>query len=185
MHFKMIIIGENVTNCLDLLEQYSDNREVKFDSENGWWYNPDGHYDYYTIGGRFRGVLEVKDGCQEFYKGREYLPCDGDQYQSEKAGVKLVDGAYVKDILNLNSLDVYGYVDTQGWHDAWDEYEDVLYTDYDKKVEGLDFNSPERLAIYQAWKEELNQRNEEFMEKIRKVISKDPSKYIIVVDIHS
>lgn len=185
MHLKMIIIGEDKEVCLNLLEQYSDDLEVKFDSKNGWWYNPDGHYDYYTIGGRFRGVLEVKDDCQEFYKEREFLPCDGDYYRSEKAGVKLVDGAYAKDVLNLSSLGAYGYVDEQGWHDAWGEYEDVLYADYNKKIEGLDFNSPERLAIYQAWKEELNQKNKEFMEKIRKEISKDSSKYILVVDIHS
>lgn len=184
MHFKMIIIGNDEGSCLNLLEQYDHNREVKFDDENNYWYNPDGHYDYYTVGGRFCACLEIKDDCPEFSTGEKSLFSKDDCYQSNKAGVKLVDGAYVKDILNFDSLGGYGYVDSKGWHDAWGEYEKDLYSDFEKKTKGVQEYSPEYESIRRAWFEEENQAEEKFKKKIRGELSKDPSKYVLIVDIH-
>lgn len=169
MHFKMIIIGKNERCCLNLLEQYREDKEVSYDSENDYWYNPNGRFDWMEIGGRFCASIKVASGCEEFSVGDKYFLESDDPYESKDSSVKLTDGAYVKDILNIENIGGYGYVDSTGWYDRYD-FPNAYY----EKYLGDCLTAEEKEQKAQAI----------FDEGIRQKISEDKDQYVLVVDIH-
>lgn len=66
-------------------------------NQYGYWHNPNGVYDYFSIGGRWPAVFLVKETCKEYTLG-ECNPYK--QYEEYKApeGFKWVCGARKKDI---------------------------------------------------------------------------------------
>lgn len=164
MHFKMIIISKNERCCLNLLEQYREDKEVSYDVENDYWYNPDGRFDWMEIGGRFCALIKVASDCEEFSVGDRYILEEEDPYESEDPSIRFVDGAYARDILNIESIGGYGYVDSTGWYDRWD----IPY------IHEENLTAEEREQKAQAL----------FDEGIRQKILEDKDQYVLVVDIH-
>lgn len=183
MHYCMIIIGKNEDQCLNLLEQYSPYREVSYDAEENYWYNPEARWDWYQIGGRYCGRLEVRNDCTEYSVGNTSWCSPDVPYHTDKEGIRIVDGARVKDILNLDEVVCYGYVDASGWYDSWDAYENHLFAQYEKDRDGDSITAEE-----EAYKT-LNERREEaarkFNQEIREIIRQDENKYILICDVHN
>lgn len=52
-------------------KEYADTRSTFFATEQayGYFYNPDGFYDWYVIGGRWPDVFLVKEDCEEYSIG--------------------------------------------------------------------------------------------------------------------
>lgn len=183
MHYCMIIIGKNENQCLNLLEQYSSDREVSYDVENDYWYNPDSRWDWYQIGGRYCARLEVRNNCEEYSLGEAAWCSQDNPYQTEKEGIRLVDGARIKDVLNIEELSCYGYVDASGWHDSWDEFEQRLFAQYEKNRKADSITAEEDARKILAEKEEEAARK--FKQEIREMIKQDGDKYILVCDAHN
>lgn len=57
------------TKLFKTFEEYAEERGVPFDEQKeryGYWYNHNGMWDWYSIGGRWADMFLVKDTCTEF-----------------------------------------------------------------------------------------------------------------------
>lgn len=73
-HFSVLVVcpdGTTIDNHKDrvgaLMAPYDEDRDVVWEAdddadEGGYWRNPDGHWDYWVIGGRWRGYFPVANG---------------------------------------------------------------------------------------------------------------------------
>lgn len=66
MHYSICVIHEDGTDVADALAPFDENLDVKQKFEDGesYWYNPDGKWDSYQIGGRWCGAIKLKDGVE-------------------------------------------------------------------------------------------------------------------------
>lgn len=187
MHSLIVVIGETKHQCQNLIAQYDDGLEVKYDAENDYFYNPNGHYDWLTIGGRWRGYIKVPstvDANDVYRFSFRPFPKDDEDYKSDDDNVKLVDGAYVKDVLNLNDVaSCYGWVDLSGWHDKWSEGEYDIYENY---VESLRETNDKDVVdkIHAQYAEDTKAFSERFREKLKEVLAQNKDKYILMYDVH-
>jgi len=99
--------------------KYFDNGEV--DDENNivtYNYNPDGKYDWFSLGGRWYGLLKLKDGAISGIHG-DLSPFDGSSHDP-----KMFDGAKFGDIdwssEEMNNFSLFGWVDQDGWIDRYE-----------------------------------------------------------------
>ena len=86
-HFNVAVFTRNpedvdallapYNECVDADSPYAEfqeRKEAPLDpsmGKHGYWYNPQARWDYYCIGGRWSGQLQLKEGRQGLY-GREY-----------------------------------------------------------------------------------------------------------------
>lgn len=68
----------------------------KHNGEYGYWGNPIGKWDWYQVGGRWKGLLLVKDDVDEVITGDKGVFPEEDKPKID--GYKWVDGARLKDI---------------------------------------------------------------------------------------
>lgn len=61
-HYVVGVIADCYDDVEYMLEPYDESLEVE-DSEDGYKYNPDAKWDWYTVGGRWEGSLKTKDGA--------------------------------------------------------------------------------------------------------------------------
>lgn len=73
-HFSVLVVCPDGTTLKDykervdaLMAPYDENREVVWEAsdeydDGGTWHNPDGHWDYWVVGGRWRGYFPVAPG---------------------------------------------------------------------------------------------------------------------------
>lgn len=71
------------------LEDWHGAKKDEETNDYGYWENPNRKWDWWMIGGRWRGSLTVREDCEN---------CDSDKYPSEFAGYKCVDSARIKDL---------------------------------------------------------------------------------------
>jgi hypothetical protein len=130
MHYCIAVITQQQKNVGSVLAQYDENLEVAEYGEEGTMYNPNGHWDWYQIGGRWAGMLKVKKTKLESSRdsrGEKSLLCSNDPYQvsseDEQDGIAYVDSSLIQDIENLDEIltnSIYGYVSSIGWKDRWE-----------------------------------------------------------------
>ena len=94
--------------------------------EDGVWReysksNPDAHWDWYEIGGRWAGKIQVKDGVE--FNNPNFSWGWSEEKKREILEQRLTDSALKKDIENLDSLSVYAVVRYGEWID--NGYEDM------------------------------------------------------------
>lgn len=86
-----------MTECSDYLEfsPDPDGSETNEDGEPGFYFNPNARWDWYSIGGRWPGLLWISESV------REYLSSEGLDLDSDKEvakGFRRVSGARIRDI---------------------------------------------------------------------------------------
>lgn len=126
MHYSICVIHEDGTDVADALAPFDENLEVeKVVEDDGYeyWYNPNGKWDWYQVGGRWTGSIKLKDGVEptsDMYGEPSYcFDKDVDPYFHAR-GEHWVDSALLKDI--DTSLDMR----------AWD----AAIEDWDKAMNG-------------------------------------------------
>lgn len=68
----MVLPAYPRTKLFRTFEDYAEERGVPFDEQKkryGYWYNHNGMWDWYSIGGRWADMFLVKDTCTEFSFG--------------------------------------------------------------------------------------------------------------------
>lgn len=89
-------------------EEWNDNAWRK--GEDGEWYswssyNPDSKWDWYEVGGRWAGSLQLKEGVEPLAPLHfSYGWSDAEKKEVEDMNPRKVDMAYLKDIANLDDL---------------------------------------------------------------------------------
>ena len=107
--------------------------------EDGVWreysrYNPDAHWDWYEIGGRWAGKIVVKEGVEYVKPNFSWgWPEDDKRKVLEQ---RRTDTALLKDIENVEHLSAYAVVMDGSWID--NGYEDMPKERIQKIIEGLD-----------------------------------------------
>lgn len=61
MHFLLLAILDEDQSLEDMLNPFWEGHEIEEDEE-GYWYNPDGKWDWFEVGGRWYGRLEATKG---------------------------------------------------------------------------------------------------------------------------
>ncbi len=77
----------------------------------GWWLNPNGYWDWYSIGGRWPRMFLVKKDCQEFTYGE----CTPEDVPAPR-GYMWVCGARKKDIAWSEMVKWYRKVHAESYH---------------------------------------------------------------------
>lgn len=88
------------TKLFKTFEEYAEERGVPFDEQKeryGYWYNHNGMWDWYSIGGRWADMFLVKDTCTEFSPG-ERSWCNSEKDFVAPEGYRWVCAARKKDI---------------------------------------------------------------------------------------
>lgn len=126
MHYSICVIHEDGTNVADILAPFDYNLEVeKVVEDDGYeyWYNPNGKWDWYQVGGRWTGSIKLKDGVEptsDMYGEPSYCFDKNVDPYFHARGEHWVDSALLKDI--DTSLDM------QAW--------DAAIEDWDKAMNG-------------------------------------------------
>jgi len=61
-HYMLVVVGEDVDHQLAPYAESLDVEEYEDSDGELTTYNPDSKYDYYTVGGRYKGRLKLKTG---------------------------------------------------------------------------------------------------------------------------
>ena len=88
------------TKLFKTFEDYAEERGVPFDEQKkryGYWYNHNGMWDWYSIGGRWSDMFLVKDTCTEFSLGERSWYNSRKEFVAPE-GYKWVCAARKKDI---------------------------------------------------------------------------------------
>ena len=146
-HYRYIIkhvdTSEDIINCWgdDFLDAFSDEdmywATYKYHGlnnnnidENGNWistYNPKAKWDWYSIGGRWAGMLNINsEWINEAYDNYEYI---SDEYISDSAPIKVVD--FSPNMDKYNHFKTWGEENVDADDKEWtDFYRKEYYTDY-------------------------------------------------------
>lgn len=178
----------------------------------GYYYNPNAEWDWWVLGGRWAGFLEVKTPRRGILANHRYDYPKPDTY---------VDGARKKDLTEecLNKLVTYAVLDKDGWYEkghlglfGMSDYSDVLILDripyvvllkeirsssYLKdKIDGVIkelYNSGHREGkdfifdkIPKSWFLEATVRNYGWKDKFREIFIDplDDNDWLFIVDYH-
>lgn len=125
MHYSICVIHEDGTDVADALAPFDENLDVKQEFKDGepYWYNPDGKWDWYQIGGRRCGAIKLKDGVEptpDMY-GEPSLLLDKtvDPYPYFHArGEHWVDSALIEDIDTS--------LDKRAWNQALEDWDKAM-----------------------------------------------------------
>ena len=104
---------------------WNDNRWRKDD--DGVWreystYNPDSKWDWYEVGGRWAGTLELKEGVAPIQPINFSWGWKAEDKQKVlTATPKRADKAYLKDIANVEELQASGILQDGEWIDTIEE----------------------------------------------------------------
>lgn len=117
------------------------------DGNWGYWRNPEARWDWYVVGGRWRGLLKLKEGASPFMEGENGI----NEEDAPMPGY--CDSALIKDV------DFEGYA-----RDKKAEAEDLWLKHQEKLAEGKeDYNSYYRFGIEKdETKEQFIQRTSSF-----------------------
>lgn len=133
-HFTVMVIGEspeeqlapfqenNMGDCPEqfLKYKYNDiwfeneksarldckNRLIKFDKSEGWAENPNAKWDWFVLGGRWSGMIKLKDGA----KGNVGRP---GTFGNETG----IDQAKKGDIQNIDELETFAILKDGKWYE--------------------------------------------------------------------
>jgi hypothetical protein len=122
-HFTVLVIGENIdkqlapfqeNNMDDCPKEYlkffsSKDDRYKDEPENdedGYWENPNAKWDWYSLGGRWSGMIKLKDGATGTY-GRPGV-------FDNTTGI---DSALIKDIANLSEIKTFALLKDGVWYE--------------------------------------------------------------------
>ena len=76
-HFTVAVIHDAKQDIDMMLAPYSEELGIHYyydaDLEEEYTYNPSAKWDWYSIGGRWDGLLKVKDECIDKYDGCDYV----------------------------------------------------------------------------------------------------------------
>lgn len=102
-------------------EDWNDNRYRK--DEDGVWReysrcNPDGHWDWREIGGRWAGMIVVKDGVE--YDQPSFSGGWSAEDKQKVLAERRTDSALIKDIANIDKLYAYAVVKDGEWEEIED-----------------------------------------------------------------
>lgn len=128
-------IGKKPCEIWDTFEEYMSDwcgeKRDEFHNRYGYWHNPNGHWDWFQIGGRWRGKLpvhttaEVQGLGEKSWTNKEEPDVDGS-----------VDYAYLKDI-DFNLLNVRQQENINSFWLSWERYqnlEQIIKEDADKET---------------------------------------------------
>lgn len=106
---------------------------TEYDDEDGYWYNPNAHWDWYEVGGRYRGRIPARRGVKS--------PVDDDLLQYDWYRKYIAPDCYtyakVEDI-NLNEFDPNKWFCVLTPDGVWHERETLLWRDGDYVVTSND-----------------------------------------------
>ena len=151
MHYSICVIHEDGTDVADALAPFDENLDVKYDEEEEYWYNPDGKWDWYQVGGRWCGAIKLKNGVEptpDMY-GEPSLLFDKnvDPYFHAR-GEHWVDSALIKDI--DTSLDMRAWdAAIEDWNKAMNG-ETIGFLENDKTLLLRDYIIKENYAACHA-----------------------------------
>lgn len=121
MHFTVLVVGDNLEKALAPFQQnnmgdcpqeyleftpinlkdegYADNEAAMADGYKehegkvGYWENPNSEWDWWVLGGRWQGIIRLKEGATTGEKGRPGLMTapDKDSLNADSALVKDID----------------------------------------------------------------------------------------------
>ena len=100
-------------------EDWNNNRWVK--NENGEYerfttYNPDSKWDWYQIGGRWTGMLRLKDGAEPI-RPLNFGWMWNENEKDEMRKKNIADVAYKRDIANLSEIVPFAIVKDGEWYE--------------------------------------------------------------------
>lgn len=72
---------------------YQDGDEAIMDLKYGWWSNPNAKWDWYQVGGRWRGFFKVKEGVDDYAVGEAGVGDNAPKHQADHIRVGDVDFA--------------------------------------------------------------------------------------------
>lgn len=156
------------------------------EGEYGYWYNPYAQWDWYVIGGRWKGSLLIKEDVKEFTVGRPGV-IHSREAGKEVEGYRWVDVAKIKDIewgkmeeINRERLSKFWdekHQDKERFFTGIKEGESK--EDYLKRVVPFMTYS---VLNGDGWYETEELTGEEYFQEFIK--DEDPEKYFAVVDCH-
>ena len=116
-HYDVAVFSHSPNDIEELLEPFNEvvdanspYAEFQEDSgadmdetagKRGYWFNPNARYDYYSHGGRWRGMLGLKPGCEGYCSSLNRLD-NGYTYEPERC-----DTARVRDCLFARDEEAY------------------------------------------------------------------------------
>lgn len=142
----------------DSFEAYVDEwHGYKFDEEQqayGYWENPNKKWDWYQIGGRWRGLLRVKEMADAAYGERSLVATSCAQENGDPNGY-LTDQPHEADIAMVKDIDFEGMdLEVDGKiEEWWKEYEvykkvqagELTYEEAGEDFRWVSFNMPRTL----------------------------------------
>ena len=132
----------------------------------GWWLNPNGYWDWFSIGGRWPRMFLVKKECEEFTYGErtpEEVPAPD--------GYMWVCGARKKDIAWNEMLEWHRKVHTETYHKYVDIFESGVSPDPLLKID--------EVGIF-AWCEYLYKKGETLEDYLSRVSYSIDAKYAVI-----
>ena len=108
--------------------------------ENGEWvevsnWNQDGQWDWYEVGGRWAGALELKDGAEPLAPINFSWGWNEEQKRTVlNASPKRADIARLGDIANIEDLTAYAILKDGEWIDIG---EGIMFTNVSEYLKGL------------------------------------------------
>lgn len=124
MHYSICVIHEDGTDVADALAPFDENLEVeKVVEDDGYeyWYNPNGKWDWYQVGGRWCGSLKLKRGFKptpDMYGKPSNLLENGVDPYFHDFGEDWVDSA------PINSIDTS--LDMRAWNAAIEDWDKAM-----------------------------------------------------------
>lgn len=96
---KVIAMDIPVKEFYKSFKKFADEQAYYDEDRKAWgyYYNPHAIYDWYSIGGRWRGMFLVKDNCEEYHLGETGIRDNGDELPAPN-GYRWVSAARRKDI---------------------------------------------------------------------------------------
>lgn len=123
MHFCVCVIHEDGKSIEDVMRPFDENLKVEKCVEDGeeYWYNPNGKWDWYQVGGRWAGALKLKDSItrtDDMYGEPSLLLDKTQDPYNHISGQRYVDSALIDDI--DMSLDM------RAWNEALEDWDEAM-----------------------------------------------------------
>ena len=121
-HFTVMVIGDepekklapfqenNMGDCPDEFLQFTEDEDYDVDEKTGkkgYWNNPNSKWDWYSLGGRWSGMIKLKNGAN----GKAGK---GSLVMQNEVGI---DQANKKDIENFSELTTFAVIKDGKWYE--------------------------------------------------------------------
>lgn len=122
MHFSLLVLADGTKTLEEIMEPFHETYDEDTDSftENSKW-------DWYSVGGRWRGLIEAKVGGHGRRSRYEFDPwfLPDDKKEPYPDDGTHFDIARVGDIISIDASRIYAVLTPDGvWHDSETYYPD-------------------------------------------------------------